>query len=261
MQRGLFASREKAAYAIRAGAVRAAGKVVRKPGTLVDPDVPVSVDEARGLLHIGRGERKLAGILERFRIACEGRVALDVGAGAGGFTWQLLQHGVARVYTVDVGHDQLHPELRADPRVVVMEDTDIRALTALPELPTLAVVDVSFISLRLVLPAVQRLVAADADVVALVKPQFEAGRLEFRGAYVVRDRHLRYQVFYDFASWCAAQGWSILAALPSLLPGKQGNREAFAHLAFAQRDAALSPAAFAEGARGARKIAAETWGA
>jgi len=175
VERGLAESRARARWLVRQGKVRVAGRPCLQAGRRFPEEVPLEVIEA--LPYVSRGGLKLAQVLEAFQIPVEGRVALDVGASTGGFSDCLLQRGAARVYAVDVGRGQLHPRLRADPRVISLEETDIRDLEALPggEAPDLAVVDVSFISLRRVLPAVLRLLRPGAEVVALVKPQFELG--------------------------------------------------------------------------------------
>ena len=186
VDRGLFPSREKAAFSIRAGGVRVNGREITKPATPVEITAPIEVNTL-STLRIGRGERKLAGILERFAINCSGKIALDVGSGAGGFTWQLLRHGAMRVYAVDVGSNQLHHDLRADSRVSVCEQTDVRDLKSLPEKPDVAVIDVSFISLRLILPHVCSLLGGDADVVALLKPQFELASIGLKKGDSIRS--------------------------------------------------------------------------
>ena len=224
-----FPSREKAAYAIRAGGVQVNGLTVTKPAAFVDSEAQITVNP-QSTLRIGRGEHKLAGVLESFQINCLGNIALDVGSGAGGFTWQLLQQGAERVYAVDVGTNQLHQDLRSDPRVAVFEQTDIRDLAKLPRQPHVAVVDVSFISLRLVLPHVCTLTRADADLVVLLKPQFELATGEPARGSLIHERDKRRQICDAFVAWCSANNLTVKAEIESSLPGKHGNREFFLHL-------------------------------
>src|SRR5207248_1764426 len=181
VRRGLAPSRERARALIMAGQVCVDNHMLDKPGTLIPLDADCRIAEAPAeLKYVSRGGLKLEKALDTFHLNPQGLVALDVGASTGGFTDCLLTYGAVRVYAVDVGHGQLAWTLRNDPRVVVMEHTNIRHLTSLPELIQCAVIDVSFISLRLVLPAVEALLvsAEDTWVVALVKPQFEAGKAE-----------------------------------------------------------------------------------
>ena len=175
VERGLAESRARAQWLIRQGHVRCGGQPCLQPGQRVPQNVPLEVTAA--LPYVSRGGLKLAHALDTFGLTVAGRVALDVGASTGGFTDCLLQRGARMVYAVDVGQGQLHPRLRADPRVIPLEGTDIRSLEALPDgvVPDLAVVDVSFISLRLVLPAALRLLDPRGETVALIKPQFEVG--------------------------------------------------------------------------------------
>ena len=229
VDRGLFPSREKAAFSIRAGGVRVNGREITKPATTVALTAPIEVNTL-STLRIGRGERKLAGILERFAINCSGKIALDVGSGAGGFTWQLLRHGAMRVYAVDVGSNQLHHDLRADSRVKVCEQTDVRDLKSLPEKPDVAVIDVSFISLRLILPHVCSLLGGDADVVALLKPQFELASIGLKKGDSIRSEEKQHRVRDAFGAWCGANGLAVKGDVESPLRGKHGGREVFLHL-------------------------------
>ncbi len=245
VERRYFPSREKAVFSIRAGGVRVDGRALTKPAATVNPHARIEVD-TRSALRIGRGERKLAGVLERFGIDCAGKVALDVGSGAGGFTWRLLQLGAARVYAVDVGRDQLHPELRADPQVTVFEQTDARQLTALPIAPHLAVIDVSFISLRAVLPPVRTVLRADAAMVALLKPQFETATVASAAdagltpAPSPRRPETQDRIRAAFRDWCAANALTVRDEMASPLPGKHGTREVFFHLTNANSGAPAS---------------------
>ncbi len=236
---GYFTSREKAAYAIRAGGVRVDGRTVIKPAARVSAAACIQVNKQNSL-RIGRGERKLAGILEHFGIDCAGKIALDVGSSAGGFTWQLLQHGAKRVYAVDVGANQLHPELRVDPRVMTFERTDIRDLDSLPERPAIAAIDVSFISLRLVVPHVCTLMAKNADIVALLKPQFEGSGPGTMNVTRIRGQATQRPICEAFSAWCRAHRIAVQGAVECPLPGKHGDREIFFHL---QPEAAATEAA------------------
>lgn len=227
VERGLASSRERAQALILAGQVSVAGRPAAKPGDAYRADVDLDVRPSDEF--VGRGALKLARALDAFTIDPAGRIALDVGASTGGFTDLLLRRGAARVYAVDVGYGQLDYRLRSDPRVVVMERTNIRHLASLPERPSLAAIDVSFISLRLVLPAVAGLLAHGADVVALVKPQFEAGRGAV-GRGVVRDAAVWACVLTDLAEWLVANGWTLRGLVVSPLKGASGNVEFLAHL-------------------------------
>lgn len=232
VRRGLAVSRHRAQQMIEAGVVSVSGKTVRKPSAMVAPGQPIIVTDA--IPYVSRGGLKLEAALDSFGVRVCGRVALDVGASTGGFTDCLLRHGAVRIYAVDVGHGQLAESLRGDPRVVVMEDCDIRQVESLPEQVDLAVVDVSFISLRLVLPSVARLVGQGGEVIALIKPQFEAGpgAVDRRG--VLRDKRVREEVVAAVVVWLREQGWKVLALIPSPVEGGDGNIEYLAH--------ALSPA-------------------
>ncbi len=237
-ERGLFDSRSRAAASVMAGEVRvgAGGRRAQKPGEMVAADVVVSVEERPR--YVSRGGIKLQNALERTEIAVAGRVALDVGASTGGFSDCLLQRGAAEVIAVDVGYGELHHRLRVDPRVHVLERTNARALrpAMLPVVPNLAVVDVSFISLTKVLPAVLGCLAAPYDVLALIKPQFEVPRERVGKGGVVRDPAARRDALVavglalaDIESPAAAP--AVLGFRSSGLPGPKGNRETFIWLA------------------------------
>ncbi len=235
---GMAPSRERARALIMAGEVRVGDRLVDKPGTLVAPDSVVSlVGPSAELRYVSRGGLKLEHALDAFRLDPSGAVCLDVGASTGGFTDVLLSRGAARVYAVDVGRGQLAWTLRADPRVVVMERTNIRHLQSLPELMDASVIDVSFISLRLVLPTVTRLLKDGAWVVALVKPQFEAGRAEAdRGGGVIVDPAVHRAVLGGLLEWIDAWPGESGARLTSLglaqspITGREGNREYLLYL-------------------------------
>jgi len=222
-QRGLAETRELAQALILDQAVLVDEQPMTRPGALVAQDVEVQVKD-RGPTYVGRGALKLIEALDRWHIDPSGDVALDVGASTGGFTEVLLERGAARVYAVDVGRGQLHARLRADERVVNMERTNIRYLGALPELADLAVIDVSFISLKLVLPRTFALITETALVVALIKPQFEAGRELVRKG-VVRDARVHQQVIDDLRSWSSSQARQLIDTCPSPIRGHAGNTE------------------------------------
>ena len=234
VERGLAESRSRAQALLIGGRVRVGAgdqaRLDRKPGDLVDPGT--TVDVASPEPYVSRGGHKLAAALDAFAVDPSGRVCLDVGASTGGFTDVLLQRGARRVYAVDVGRGQLAEQLRRDSRVVSMERTNARTLTAesLPEPVTLASVDVSFISLRLVLTPILSTFAEDGgDLVPLVKPQFEAGRGETNGG-VVRDPAIHARVLREVAEAALAAGLEPLAAVASPVLGPEGNREFLLHL-------------------------------
>ena len=229
-ERGLFESRSRAAAAVMAGKVRLGGDGTRasKPGQMVADDVPVSVD--RGDAYVSRGGVKLANALDSFGVGVAGRCCLDVGASTGGFTDCLLQRGASHVVAVDVAYGELDWRLRGDPRVTVVERTNARALQveSLPYRPDLIVADVSFISLRKVLPAVLDAASPeDFDCLALVKPQFELGRGRVGRGGVVRDASDRREALVSVGECVVALGRSVLGYASSGLPGPAGNRETF----------------------------------
>jgi 23S rRNA (cytidine1920-2'-O)/16S rRNA (cytidine1409-2'-O)-methyltransferase len=225
VDRGLAASREKARAMIMAGDVRVEGQTERRAAAAVTPGT--RIDVARPTRYVSRGGEKLEHALEAFGVNPAGLVVLDAGASTGGFTDCLLQRGAARVYAVDVGYGQLDARLRADERVVSMERTHIRDLGTLPERPSLATVDVSFISLTQVLPNIVALLEPASRIVALVKPQFEAGRDEVGRDGVVRDPQVHAKVIGRVAWWCVQHGLRVRGLTLSPLLGPAGNREFF----------------------------------
>lgn len=228
-QNGLAESREKAQKLIMAGLVTMDGKTLLKAGALVSPEADISITAP--LPYVSRGGLKLEAALKAFDIVIAGQVAADIGASTGGFTDCLLQHGAAKVYAIDVGYGQLAWSLRQDPRVTVMDRTNIRYLEQLPELAHLATVDVSFISLTLVLPNVKKFLFPDGDIVALIKPQFEAGReLVGRGG-VIRDAKVHRMVLERIIEWSESQRFSVQGLIKSPLKGPAGNIEFLVHLA------------------------------
>ena len=224
VERGLADSRAQAQALVIAGLVRG----YDKPGQQVPEEADLEVE--RPPRFVSRGGEKLANALELLEVELDGRDAIDLGASTGGFTDCLLQGGVARVLAVDVGYGQLHPKLRNDPRVTVLERTNARDLTELPFRPDLLVCDVSFIGVRLVLPPVLRLLEPGYDALVLVKPQFEAGREEVGKGGVVRDPAVQRRVVREVVD--AALGWgaTTVGVVDSGLPGPKGNREFFVHL-------------------------------
>jgi 23S rRNA (cytidine1920-2'-O)/16S rRNA (cytidine1409-2'-O)-methyltransferase len=224
VERGVFESRARAQAAIAAGLVSADGAVVRKASAMLGPEAQVRAEAPHP--YVSRGGLKLAAALDAFAIDPAGRTCLDIGASTGGFTDVLLQRGAAHVVAVDVGRDQLHASLRGDPRVTSREGQDIRALSrdVISPPATLAVIDVSFISLKLVLPAAAGLLAGDASLVALIKPQFEAGRAALKKG-VVRDEAVHSQVCAEIAALLGDLGFTQAGPIPSPIEGGDGNRE------------------------------------
>ncbi len=224
---GLAESRERAQALILAGKVRVAGETVRRPDRSVSEDASISVEA--GPDFASRGALKLGPALERFTVDPAGVVCADIGASTGGFTDILLRRGAARVYALDVGRGLLHWRIRQDPRVVVIERVNAREMEPFPERVGLVVIDVSFISLEKVLPAVLR-AAPEAEVVALFKPQFEVGRGEVGKGGIVRDQSAIDAALARFRDSCAGHGYSVLGTALSEVAGAEGNREIFIHL-------------------------------
>jgi 23S rRNA (cytidine1920-2'-O)/16S rRNA (cytidine1409-2'-O)-methyltransferase len=227
----LAPTREKAQALVMAGRVRVDGVPAAKPGAPVRDDARVEV--LAGPAHVGRGAVKLAGALDAFGIDPRGRVAVDVGASTGGFTETLLDRGALRVYAVDVGRAQLHERLRADPRVVVRERVNARRLSPreVPEPCAIATVDVSFISVRKILPALRSVLAPAADALVLVKPQFEVGRGQVGRGGIVKDPERHMQALRDVAAAARSEAeFAVAGACPSPILGGEGNREFFLHL-------------------------------
>lgn len=238
VERGLAESRARAQALIMAGQVRVAGQTALKPATNVDSDSTLTVDS--GPRFVSRGGEKLDAALEAFAIDVSGLVCADVGASTGGFTDCLLQRGAAKVYAIDVGKGILHWKLRNDPRVIVMEETNARYVESLPEPVSLVTVDASFISLKILLPVVKKWFAdfplstfsmesgkrKVESVVALIKPQFEAGKRDVsRGDGVIRDPQIHKQVLLDVLGFAQKEGFSIQGLIRSPLLGPKGNAE------------------------------------
>lgn len=230
-QRGLAQSRSQARALVLAGQIAVNGERITRAGTLVAPQVTVSrLGSPRR--YVSRGGQKLAAALAAFAIDVRQRRAMDVGASTGGFTDCLLQAGAARVYAIDVGYGQLHWRLRTDPRVVVYERTNARHLTPqdFPERISILTIDVSFISLRLLLPVFVGLLESEADIVALIKPQFEVGKGQVGKGGVVRDPQQHYQVLHDVLTAAQVCGFNVCDGIVSPLLGPKGNREFLVHL-------------------------------
>ena len=238
VERGLAESRAKAQAMIMAGQVRVADQVALKPATAVSSDSVLTVDS--GPRFVSRGGEKLDAALEAFALDVTGFVCADVGASTGGFTDCLLQRGAAKVYAIDVGKGILHWKLRNDPRLVVMEETNARFVESLPEPVSLVTVDASFISLKILLPVIKKWLAPLSDsppifienggsrrgVIALIKPQFEAGRKDVaRGDGVIRDPEIHRQVLLDVLSYAQNEGFQIHGLIKSPLLGPKGNAE------------------------------------
>lgn len=228
VERGLVESQRKAQSLIMAGKVLVDDGVVDKPGKGIPSGAHVVLRE--GLRYVSRGGIKLEHALDRFRVDLAGRIVADVGASTGGFTDCVLQRGASRVYAIDVGYGQLAWRLRQDPRVVVLERTNIRYLQGLPELVDLATVDVAFISLELVLPRVVGLVHGEGEILALVKPQFEAAREQVLKGGVVKDPAVHRAVLEKVMAWAAAHALQVRGLIPSPLRGPAGNVEFFLYL-------------------------------
>jgi 23S rRNA (cytidine1920-2'-O)/16S rRNA (cytidine1409-2'-O)-methyltransferase len=229
VERGLAESRAQAQALVLAGLVRG----YDKPGQQVEEAAELEVE--RPPPFVSRGGQKLEHGLDRLGVDPAGLDCVDVGASTGGFTDVLLQRGAARVIALDVGYGQLHPRLRSDPRVTVLERTNARTVTGLPFAPRLAACDVSFISVRLALPPVLHLCVPGWQVVVLVKPQFEAGRAEVAKGGVVRDPDVRRRVVREVAEAALSWGASVHGVVDSGLPGPKGNRETFLHLVHSEQ--------------------------
>ncbi len=229
--RGLAESREKAQAIIFAGQVLVNGQKIDKAGALVPGDAEIRI-LGETLRYVSRGGLKLEKALHEFEISVEGKVALDIGASTGGFTDCMLQHGCGKVYAVDVGYGQLAWKLRQDPRVVVIERTNIRALEPqlVPEPADIAVVDVSFISLEKVIPAVLKLLKPNSEIIALIKPQFEAGKESVGKGGIVRDPAARIAAVEKVSECIRGLGLEIRGVIPSPITGQDGNVEFLIHV-------------------------------
>jgi 23S rRNA (cytidine1920-2'-O)/16S rRNA (cytidine1409-2'-O)-methyltransferase len=226
VERGLFESRARARAAIDAGGVTADGKPVSKASELIAAHAELSAQPAHPW--VSRGGVKLAGALEQYPIDIEDHVCLDVGASTGGFSEVLLANGASLVFAIDVGHGQLHPSLQGHPRIVSMEATDIRKLenTRLPARPDIVVIDVSFISLKAVLPAALSLAAAPMHLLALIKPQFEAERKHSKHG-IIRNAMVHQEICDDVSAFATSLGCTDIEVFPSSITGGDGNIEFF----------------------------------
>ena len=226
VERGLFESRARAQAAIEAGLVTANDKQVTKPSEGIPVDAVLQAQPAHPF--VSRGGVKLSGALEQYPIEVENHVCLDVGASTGGFTEVLLANGASLVFASDVGHGQLHPSLHGHPKIVSMEDTDIRSFEGrrLPMRPDVVVIDVSFISLKTVLPVALSLAAAPMHLLALIKPQFEAPRRHSKGG-IIRNAMVHQQVCDDISAFAASLGCTGIQVFPSSIKGGDGNIEFF----------------------------------
>src|ERR1700754_3247082 len=226
VERGLFESRARARAAIEAGRVIANDRPVAKPSDMLPSDAELSAEPAHPW--VSRGGVKLAGALEQYPIEIENHVCLDVGASTGGFTEVLLANGASMVFAIDVGHGQLHPSLHGHPKIVSMETTDIRKYEGkrLPARPDIVVIDVSFISLKAVLPVALSLAAAPMHLLALIKPQFEAQGKHGKGG-IIRDAAVHRQVCDDIAAFPARQGCTDIKVFPSSIAGGAAHAEFF----------------------------------
>ena len=230
VERGFAESREKAQGRILAGQVLVDGQKEEKCGTLVDPQASLRL-LGEAAKYVSRGGLKLEGALQHFGICPKGKVCLDIGASTGGFTDCLLQHGARKVFAVDAGTNQLDWKLRSDPRVVVLEQTNARFLTfdQIGTQAELVTLDVSFISATLILPALVPLLATPADLLVLVKPQFEVGKGQVGKGGIVRDPALRQEAVAKVSSKVLEIGFNEVSSVESPLPGSEGNREFFLH--------------------------------
>lgn len=229
LERGLVKSIDEGQRLIMAAQVLVNGQIVDKAGMLVP--ITAEIELRQRSRYVSRGGFKLEAALHAFHLDVDGLVVADIGASTGGFTDCLLQHGAARVYAIDVGYGQLAWQLRQDSRVIVMDRANIREGQTLPELVDLATIDVSFISLKLVLPPTRQLLKPDGQIIALIKPQFEAARDEVEPGGVVRDRDVHRRVLHDIAAWAESNGLHVRGLVPSPIRGPAGNIEFLVHLA------------------------------
>jgi 23S rRNA (cytidine1920-2'-O)/16S rRNA (cytidine1409-2'-O)-methyltransferase len=231
VQRGLAESREKAKRMIMAGLVEVDARLIDKPGHLVPLSSSISLKKPYPP-YVSRGGLKLEAALDQFSVPVKDKVLLDIGSSTGGFTDCLLQRGGKRVIAIDVGYGQLHWKLRQDPRVTILEKTNIRYLRPenLNDRVHGAVIDVSFISLKLVIPPVSDLLLKEAFILALIKPQFEVGKDQVGKGGVVRDASLHQEVIYKVSAFSESLGWTVIGHMASPLLGPKGNKEFFIYL-------------------------------
>lgn len=228
LERNMVDSARQAAILLMSGKVMVNGHPITQPGMLVNNDVRIEIKSDQ--LYVSRGGYKLARALEAFKVDVSGLICADVGASTGGFTDVLLQRGAEKVYAIDVGYGDLAWKLRQDPRVIVMERTNARLVERLPEAVSLVVADVSFISLKLILPVVLKWGLADLTIITLVKPQFEAPQEWVEKGGVVRKREFHTAVLTDLMNWCAGQKLVVIDLTVSPVVGPAGNKEFLLHL-------------------------------
>ena len=230
VEKGLFASREQARRAVMAGDVSIGSRIAMKPSQLLEPDAAIALKPVRR--YVGRGALKLESALDHFNVHVHGKIALDIGASTGGFSDCLLQRGAAKVYAVDVGYGQLDWKLRNNPRVIVLEKVNARFLSRehIPELVDLCVIDVSFISLTLILPSAFQLLSANGVILALIKPQFELQRADVGSRGIVRDPDLHQKAQEKIVAFVTNLGHVVTGTVPSAVKGMDGNQEFFACL-------------------------------
>jgi 23S rRNA (cytidine1920-2'-O)/16S rRNA (cytidine1409-2'-O)-methyltransferase len=228
VEKGLFSSREQARRAIMAGEVMVGTRIAAKPSELLEEHAPITVKPTRK--YVGRGALKLEAALDHFNIAVDGKTALDIGASTGGFTDCMLQRGAKKVYAVDVGHGQLDWKLRNNPRVITLEKVNARSLSReqIPEPVDLCVIDVSFISLTLILPNAFDLIIPTGMTLALIKPQFELQRSEVGKGGIVRDPSLHQKAQDKIVRFVKRLGHMVIGIVPSAITGADGNQEFFA---------------------------------
>jgi 23S rRNA (cytidine1920-2'-O)/16S rRNA (cytidine1409-2'-O)-methyltransferase len=228
VRKGLFPSREQARRAVMAGDIKVGTRIAVKPSELLDEEAAISIKPMRK--YVGRGALKLEGALDYFKIDVREKTALDIGASTGGFTDCLLQRGAEKVYAVDVGYGQLDWKLRTDPRVIVLEKINARTLSRehIPESVDLCVIDVSFISLTLILPNALKLVNSNGAILALIKPQFELQPAEVGKGGIVRDPDLHLRAQEKIVAFIAQMGHLVTGIVPSAIKGADGNQEFFA---------------------------------
>jgi len=227
VSRGLAPSREKASALIMSGLIEVDGKRIDKPGFAVNEELSVIIKKADSCPYVSRGGIKLAAAISHFNINIKNKVVIDVGASTGGFTDCLLQNGASKVMALDVGYGQLDWKIRNDPRVIVVEKTNARYIT--PQIIGVpadgAVIDVSFISLKLIIPSMSSVLNEEAFIVSLIKPQFEAGKGLVGKGGVVKDENLRLLIVEDISNFFISQGWAVIGVIPSPILGSKGNQE------------------------------------
>ena|SRR3989344_1158717 len=229
IERGIVKDKEEAFITVTEGSIFVGGQKAVSPAQMYLADAPLRVRERSP--YVGRGGLKLAAAFESFGISVEGKICADIGAATGGFTDVMLQKGAAKVYAIDTGTGKLALKLREDPRVVVMEQINILYLESLPKPIEFASIDVSFTSLRLVLPALKKFLTSKAEVVALFKPQYEVNDANLRHG-IVKSDSVREGALMEFVAWAASGGWGVNGSIESPIPGAKGNIEYLVHLCF-----------------------------